>query len=246
MTSWIFCAVRRKIAVFPLCFCILLLGDPVSAEPVVIHVSGKAEIRVSAASSWERLRTKTPLPAGAAVRIQGKGAVTVHDDAAGTTIKTGPDTELGYEGSGVPEGSQSPASGKPVPSYSLPAGKADVSVKPGNNIDLLTPLILTSVRGTQYTAVVGGDGSTTITVREGVVLTLDKFGNRGRLSAGQSQSMTALEYLERVRAMPNRRTTGGPDSDGGGDGSGGGAGSGGGGDAGDDGGDAGDDGGDDD
>ena len=76
----------------------------------------------------------------------------------------------------------------------------------------------------------------TVLIASGVVLTLDKFGNRGRLSAGQSQSMTALDYLERVRAMPNRRTTGGPDSDGGGDGSGGGAGSGGGGDAGDDGG----------
>lgn len=218
-----------------LCLCLLLPGAAL-AEPVVVQVSGKAEMRANAASSWQKLRTGTPLPAGAAVRVQGGGSVTVHDKAAGTTIKTGPDSELGYEGTVVlPESSQSPGSGKPVPSYSLPEGKADISVDPGNNIDLLTPLLLTSVRGTRYTASVARDGSSAVAVGNGVVLTLDKFGNKARLSAGQQIGMTATEYIGILQTLPNLRKVRDPGSDGGGDGAGsGGGGAGSGGDGGDD------------
>ncbi len=218
------------------------------ADPAVVRVSGKAEMRSNAGASWKKLQSGTSLPAGASVRTPAGSSVTVRDDAARVTVTVGPNTELGYEGQApAPEGSQSPASDKPVPTYSLPAGKAEVSVEPGNNVDLLTPLILTSVRGTRYTASVKGDGSTHVAVKTGIVLTLDKFGNRARLSGGQEQSMTALEYIERLRAMPNlRKIRGGGSGRGWGNrgSAGSGAGSGGGDDGGgDDGG--GDDGGDD-
>ena len=228
-----------RVAIAAIVFCTLVLcAAQVRAEPKVIQVSGRAEIRAHAAANWERLRAKTALPAGASVRVRDKGSVTLQDDSAQTTITIRGNSRLGYEGTAKPaKDAPRPEAQKPVPHYSLPHGDADIRVVPGRTIDVQTPLILTSVRGTRYLVAVQPDGSSSVRVSRGTVSVTDRFGTVSTVNKGQRYSLTTLQHIEMLQRLPkppprvdrNLFNGGGGDGDsGGGAGGGGGAGDGGG------------------
>ena len=219
-----------------LCFLLFPVGHAF-AEPVVTHVSGQAEIRAAGSAEWVKLRRGTTLEPGSAIRTGNNSGATVTDTAAKTTIRVKAKAELGFDGSlPVDENAKRPPSLRPVPSYSLPQGNADATIEPGNPLDLLTPLIVTSVRGTRFTASVAADGSSKINVMRGSVFVTDKLGRQASLSAGQSHSLAAREFVREIRLLPKVREPGpsGVDSGGGDSGSGGGDSGGGGGDDGGD------------
>ena len=229
------------------------MAEPRSSQPPprITQLSGRAEIREAASRQWRPAQSGDALSPGTAVRTTGGGQATIADEATSVVLKR--DSQLQYEGgpsassdasSGWLGGSSGGSSGStPGPEalrvYSLPSGTADVTITPGTSLDLITPLILTSVRGTRFTATVSGDGSSSIRVRNGRVSVSDKLGRSRSLGAGQSHTLTAMEYIKGLRATPRhaKEPPPPPDLGRGGDGGasgGGSSGGGGGGDGGDD------------
>lgn len=223
-----------------------LCAHPAFAEPTVTKISGKAEILKSGSSRWQALKQQATLKSGDSIRATS-GQVTLRDNQAKTAITVEPGSQLNYAGSiEAKEGMKRPPSGTPVPCYIMPQGEADVSVTPGHSLDLITPLILTSVRGTRYQAKAELDGSSSVKVIEGVVRVRDRLGVEKSLRAGESHGLSTRDFTSAVQKMPrSTRATNRPR--GGGGGTAGADSSGAGGDdGGDDGDDGGDDGGDDD
>lgn len=178
----------------------LLSGAAVcAAEPVITQLSGRTEIRDAASRQWRPARQGDRVTPGGAVRTRSGSQATVADDTASLVLKR--DSQLQYEGAPDASGTP-PARGASPQVYSLPSGTVDVTISPGSAFDLLTPLILTSVRGTRFTATVADDGSSRISVRKGSVAVSDKLGQSRTLGAGQSHSLTAMDYIRSLRATP--------------------------------------------
>lgn len=176
------------------------------ADPQVITLSGRAEIRYAASKQWLPVSKGIAVTPGAAVRVEGKGKLVIGDEASKITLNN--DTQLHYEGSApVTAGESRPPENRSVPLYSLPAGKVNVEVKPGNPLDLLTPLIVTAVRGTRFNATVDADGSSRINVTRGSVFVRDKLNRERTLKAGQSHFVSAVEYGKAMQGDPSQANT---------------------------------------
>jgi hypothetical protein len=184
---------------------VLLSGQTASAQTdgvAVISIAGKAEIleqgRRTAAREGQRL-----LP-GQSVRLVGGGEVRLSTTDGRIQVRVLDNTTLKYDG---PTGANSlpwtptsryqratSAEEKRVPQMSVPVGRLEVEVQPGQELRLVMPLIMAAVRGTRFTVSVDLDGTSRVNTFDGVVATYGRNGEFRLTLAGQTAEVTARAY----------------------------------------------------
>ncbi|MDR2140522.1 MAG: FecR domain-containing protein [Deltaproteobacteria bacterium] len=90
---------------------------------------------------------------------------------------------------------------KLVPQFRLNLGQANVQVVTGQEMRLATPLITSAVRGTSFKMEVAQDGSSTLDVLEGKVLSMARDGQVSLLEAGKSARLTAAKFTEFLQGL---------------------------------------------
>ncbi|MDR1872609.1 MAG: FecR domain-containing protein [Deltaproteobacteria bacterium] len=178
-------------------------GDAYAQEagPNIISLSGKAEI-------LERGR-RTParqghtLQPGQTIELVGGGEVSLAMDNDRIKVKVVDGSSVRYDGY-VPANSQpwsaatpavrQAASGESAPQFSAQKGRMEVEVAPGQQLRIVSPLILAAVRGTKFTVTVDFDGTSRVDTSEGRVATYGRNGEIRLATPTQSAVVTAKEY----------------------------------------------------
>lgn len=139
----------------------LLRAEPAPAE--VVHVSGQARVRGSAAP----LAAGTRVPEGAHVDVGDDGFVTLRL-ADGSVVRLAAHTQVHLR-----ELRHAPASGQSQTDLQLERGRVDATAQPqrgkGSRFEVRTPLAVGGVRGTTFGVAVGDGGTFIGDVREGAV-----------------------------------------------------------------------------
>ncbi|MDR1085367.1 MAG: FecR family protein [Deltaproteobacteria bacterium] len=197
----------EKYLILPLVLAVILLrgGSELLAqtgEVTILKIAGKAEIleqgRSVAAKEGQRIRP------GQSVRLVGGGEVSISSQNDRIRIRVQDDTTLKYDGdtgaNTLPWSRTNPdyrkiaAEDKKVPQFSVPVGRLEVEVVPGQELRLVCPLIMAAVRGTVFLVNVEYDGTSRISTLEGVVATYGRHGESRLTLAGQSAEVTAGLY----------------------------------------------------
>ncbi len=165
-------------------FCVLILSSWLSGEalaegPKVFKIVGKAEI-------WEAAKTRgVPAVVGEAlrrgdrIRVAGKGTVVIQKKKTAVEVFVTSDSRLNYLGRSFWKG---------VERFAVQEGLIRFKIKKGNKLDVKTPHLVASVRGTEFITEVKSDISRVYVVT-GRVLTKD-FHGRERL-LGPNSSISA-------------------------------------------------------
>jgi hypothetical protein len=188
-------------------FSLSFLSYPILAQqdPEIVTIMGRAEILSS--GTWREAKTGEFVKPGDWIRIVGEGEVKLSEDHGKTSITLQDETSVRFDGvvdpnsrpwqNGLPV---SNAAAKPDPEgestiqYTLPYGKADIEVVPGQPLRVVTPLIAAAVRGTHFLLAVALDGSSTLSTIEGQVLALGRNGISQIVGAGSTMQLTSSQY----------------------------------------------------
>ena len=184
------------------CMCFLTVSFAFSGETAkILKISGKAEILQT--ETWNEAKVNQMLNPGQAVRLVGGGEVALEAANGNIRVTIKDDTTLEYDGltnSGVaPWQSSRQAKTRQAPNlsngvmqqFACPVGNVEFNVTTGNPLRVVAPLMSASVRGTGFSMLVTGDGSSTLDVSEGSVESFDRMGSRSMLGAGQFSSLTS-------------------------------------------------------
>jgi hypothetical protein len=171
----------------------------------IVTIMGQAEIL--AAGVWREARVDEYLKPGESVRLVGGGVVRVSAEDDKISITLDEETVLRYDGAVAPDdrpwkdgvpfvrtGRGEPTPAVEVPQFTVPYGRTDVSVTPGQPLRVVAPLIAAAVRGTRFTLAVALDGSSSLSAVEGEVLAISRTGAAQIMGAGGGMSLTADEF----------------------------------------------------
>ncbi|MDR1870439.1 MAG: FecR domain-containing protein [Deltaproteobacteria bacterium] len=171
------------------------------AGPKILSVAGKAEILERGRRTPAR-RGHTLQP-GQTIELVGGGEVSLAMDNDRIKVKVVDGSSVRYDGY-VPANSQpwsaaTPAvrqasSGEMAPQFSAQKGQMEVEVAPGQQLRIVSPLILAAVRGTKFTVTVDFDGTSKVDTSEGRVATYGRNGEIRLATPTQSAVVTAKEY----------------------------------------------------
>ncbi|MDR2141591.1 MAG: FecR domain-containing protein, partial [Deltaproteobacteria bacterium] len=169
----------------------------------ILKIAGKAEIL----SQGQRLPAHEGfrLSPGQSIQLVGGGEVRLSTNGGKVQVRVLADTTVKYDGevdaNGQPWGPSSKlrevstgGSGQMAPQISVPVGKLEIQVEPGQELRVVCPLIMAAVRGTRFNISVELDGSSTVTTLEGRVATYGRNGELRLISSGQSAQVTARAY----------------------------------------------------
>ena len=184
------------------CICFLTVSFAFSGETAkILKISGKAEILQT--ETWSEAKVNQMLDPGQAVRLVGGGEVALEAANGNIRVTIKDNTTLEYDGltnSGVaPWQSSRQAKTRQAPNlsngvmqqFACPVGNVEFNVTTGNPLRVVAPLMSASVRGTGFSMLVTGDGSSTLDVSEGSVESFDRMGSRSMLGAGQFSSLNS-------------------------------------------------------
>jgi hypothetical protein len=203
----------RHLAVFwVLLLAFMGLSQAVSAQDgqiSVLKIAGKAEILERGRSSTAREGQR--LYPGQSVRLIGGGEVSLSSQDGRIKIKVQDNTTVTYDGEvGIniqPWSKSGPGYRKTTvkedpmaPQFSVPVGKLEVEVQPGQELRMVMPLIMAAVRGTFFTVNVQTDGTSVLSTLEGAVATYGRHGDMRLTMAGQSAEVTARAYADYLSA----------------------------------------------
>lgn len=187
----------------------LMLTAGAYAQTQVVQVSGKAEIVQSGVTA--KAAAGQVLNPGDEIRVAGKGSVRLESESGRIAITVKKNTNVSYDGLVTPkdvpwtasrkakQGGRSAKKG--VPQFSCTAGEAEAQVTPGQPLNLLTPLIVAAVRGTDFEVKVKSDASSSVQVREGRVMAVNRTGQVSNLTGGMLASLSSDEYVRHLRDL---------------------------------------------
>ncbi|MDR2141021.1 MAG: FecR family protein [Deltaproteobacteria bacterium] len=186
--------------------------------PVVLRVAGTAQI-LEAGRHFEAKEGHRLSP-GQSVKLIGGGEVLLSVASGKIAIKVLENSTAKYDGpTGAndrpwsnPVGAYQKASttaGKKVPQLSVPVGKLEVEVQPGQELRVVCPLIMAAVRGTRFTVTVDLDGTSRVDTFEGQVAAYGRDGEIRLTLAGQKAEVTARDYTAHLAANGVRVPQGG-------------------------------------
>jgi hypothetical protein len=177
--------------------------------PTILKIAGKAEIleqgRKTPAKEGQRLSV------GQSIQMVGGGEVQMTSSEGKIKLKVRDNTTVVYDG---PVGRnslpwrQSPSyrevgsseSSVTVPQFSVPVGRLEVDVVPGQDLRIQCPLIIASVRGTSFLVSVDLDGTSRIDTLEGRVDTFGRNGEFKLVLGGDNMQVTARQYADFLAA----------------------------------------------
>jgi hypothetical protein len=168
----------------------------------ILRIAGKAEIL----DQGRRTEAKEGqfLAPGQSVRLIGGGEVSLSAANGRIQVRVRDSTAVRYDGE-VGSNSQpwisdtryqraSEGEGKRVPQLSVPVGRLEVEVQPGQEMRVVCPLIMAAVRGTRFTVDVSLDGTSRVDTFEGAVATYGRNGEISLTMPGHSAEVTARQY----------------------------------------------------
>ncbi|MDR2142371.1 MAG: FecR family protein [Deltaproteobacteria bacterium] len=177
--------------------------------PVVLQVAGKAQI-LEAGRRFE-VKEGLRLSPGQSIRLIGGGEVRLSAAGGKIAIKVLGDSTVKYDGQKdanerpwadpVPGYQRtSTTDGKKVPQFSVPIGRLEVEVQPGQELRMVCPLIMAAVRGTRFTVTVEQDGTSRVETFEGQVAAYGRNGEIRLTMAGQRAEVSARDYTAHLAA----------------------------------------------
>jgi hypothetical protein len=191
-----------------------LLSAPTIAddnpEIVSISVMGRAEILSSGV--WYEAKTGEIVKPGEWVRVVGDGEMSLSGNDGKSTVTLKDQTSVRYDGvvdpnsrpwrNGAPVTSAyAPVQpgGEATPQYTIQNGEVEVEVTPGQPLRVITPLIASAVRGTNFVVTVSKDGSSRLKTIEGTVFVLSRTGQSQEVKTGSSMKLTSSQYVQFLR-----------------------------------------------
>ncbi len=132
------------------------------------------------------------LSPGSTISVSGNSRIELTEEGRELHVTAEEETELKYLG--IQDD---------VLRFDVPKGKVDFSIKPGNKLDVVTPHMVASVRGTAFTVEVSQKLSR-LGVRSGSVEVSDRSGGRTTVNKGEAVQSTpkGLSKKEAVKAAP--------------------------------------------
>ncbi len=140
-----------------------------------------------------RAETGVELASGSLL-VVGKGVVSLTASQNRIAVKAEDEAVVGIDQID-PEG---------MSNVEVQKGLVDFEIVPGNKLDVKTPHMLASVRGTAFTTEVS-PLETVLSVREGVVQAQDNEGQSETVAAGSSVSSTKNAFKDRNRTQNQQR-----------------------------------------
>ncbi len=151
-----------------------------AGEPVVIHISTKATLINAAGQQAAAVEGVTVLP-GDTIMVEGIGYAVIADTDAETHVRVESMSEVNFKGKTSETG----------PRYDVADGRVRFTVRPGNKLEVHTPHMVASVRGTEFVTEVTPDG-TDLSVESGTVQAGDNAGGSESVGAG-GQAMASQQ-----------------------------------------------------
>ncbi|WP_158308792.1 FecR domain-containing protein [Desulfocurvibacter africanus] len=135
---------------------------------------------------------KATLSPGSTISVSGNSRIELTEESRELHVTAEEETELKYLG--IQDD---------VLRFDVLKGKVDFSIKPGNKLDVVTPHMVASVRGTAFTVEVSQKLSR-LGVRSGSVEVSDRSGGRTTVHKGEAVQSTpkGLSQKEAVKAAP--------------------------------------------
>jgi hypothetical protein len=185
-------------------------------EATILKVAGKAEILAQGRRLPARQGQKL-LP-GQSVQLIGGGEVLLTSNNGKVQVRVLDNTTVKFDGDVVANSQPwdsssryqktSSSSPKEAPQFSVPVGKLEFRVEPGQELRVVCPLIMAAVRGTVFVVTVDLDGTSTVNTIEGRVATYGRNGEIRLTSSGQTAQVTARKYEDHL-AKKGVATSGG-------------------------------------
>ena len=152
--------------------CLLLATSAFAQDLVVVDDTGSALV-VTASNALIPLKDKKVVKEGETVMVAGRGSVTLATPDGVVTITADEKSLLKNDGV-APDGKLM---------LQVPKGLVEFQVVPGNKLDVVTPHMVASVRGTRFTTDVAA-GNTDLDVTEGAVECTGNDGVSEMVQAG--------------------------------------------------------------
>lgn len=192
----------------------LNLSSPVHAgeKATIVRLMGKAEILK--AGEWQPAHAGHQLEQGESVRVVGRGEVTLHAADGKVQVTGRDDTTIAFDGdvdskmspwksARLAEAGQlaTEVGAKTVRQFYSPHGEVSVQVTPGETLNLVTPLITASVRGTTFSMRADDDSTSSVGVCGGSVISYSRAGLVQYVCPGQNAKTTPKEYTTHLSKM---------------------------------------------
>jgi len=145
----------------------LAASPALAGDPKIIHVAGKAQLLEAKGESPTQATVGAKLKPGSKIVVVGKGSVEIKIGTESINATVGDDTLIEYTGRSFFKG---------VERFTLQKGGALFKIKKGDKLDVKTPHVVASVRGTEFHAHTD-KGRSSISVISGRVHTADSRGN---------------------------------------------------------------------
>jgi hypothetical protein len=179
---------KSKLVIFVAGMILLSLSmSPALADsPKIIHVAGKAEILEAKGETATQATVGAQLKPGSKIVVVGKGTVEIKVGKESINATAGDDTQLEYKGRSLFKG---------VERFTLQKGRALFKIKKGDKLDVKTPHVVASVRGTEFLAH-ADDNNSSISVISGRVHTRDQHGNNLDLQSDSYAVINEQGFVE--------------------------------------------------
>jgi hypothetical protein len=173
--------------------------SPAHAEnPKIIHVAGKAELLEAKSEAPIQATVGAQLKPGSKIVVFGKGTVEIKVGKESINATAGDDTQLEYKGRSFFKG---------VERFTLQKGRALFKIKKGDKLDVKTPHVVASVRGTEFLAR-ADEKRSSISVISGSVHTRDQRGNNLELNSDSYAVIDKQGFVEVGKGLHGPGITG--------------------------------------
>jgi hypothetical protein len=152
------------------CFIYAAFGDGDKAK--VVHISGEASLIGNTAHKSTELIENAVIERGDTITT-GSGRVFLENGNSAIKVKLYRNSEIIYQGKDANN----------TETFKLKKGRAYFEIVPGNKLDIQTPHVLASVRGTSFTLVIS-ETETMLSVYSGSVMVKDNEGKNTLISKG--------------------------------------------------------------
>lgn len=132
---------------------------------------------------------RATLSPGSTISVSGSSRIELTEEGRELRVTADEDTELKYLG--VQDN---------VLRFDVPKGRVDFSIKPGNKLDVVTPHMVASVRGTAFTVEVSQKLSR-LGVMSGSVEVSDRSGGRTTVNKGEAVQSTPKGLSRKAAAQ---------------------------------------------
>lgn len=173
--------------------------------PRVAKIAGKAQIMEKGV--WNEAKIGQRIAPGQKIRVEGRGEVGIEASSGRVTISVKDDAAVQYDGNvdpAVPAWRSSRLAGAQPPhsaadelrQFSVDQGEVEVEVMDGEPLRIVTPLLTAGVRGTRFAMRVDKDGSSYLTVSQGLIDSYSRTGQRQDVGAGGMMSLSSAGFVQ--------------------------------------------------